>query len=77
MDGGTAPRDVLEGARPKPHFSRKSALEQQLRLWSDAAIGTAMDRLLRATGESRKNYGSGETVTRRTFLALAQMAAQH
>jgi DNA polymerase-3 subunit delta len=77
VDGGTAPRDVLEGARPKPHFSRKSALEQQLRLWSDAAIGTAMDRLLRATGESRKNYGSGETVTRRTFLALAQMAAQH
>ena len=77
VDGGTAPRDVLAGARPKPHFSRKSALEQQLRLWSDAAIATAMDRLLRATGESRKNYGSGETVTRRTFLALAQMAAQH
>jgi DNA polymerase-3 subunit delta len=77
VDGGTAPRDVLEGARPKPHFSRKSALEQQLRLWSDQSIGTAMDRLLRATGESRKNYGSGETVTRRTFLALATMAAQH
>jgi DNA polymerase-3 subunit delta len=77
VDGGTSPRDVLEGARPKPHFSRKSALEQQLRLWSDPAIATAMDRLLRATGESRKNYGSGETVTRRTFLALAQMAAQH
>jgi DNA polymerase-3 subunit delta len=77
VDAGTAPRDVLDGARPKPHFSRKAALAQQLRLWSDAAIGAAMDRLLRATGESRKNYGSGETVTRRTFLALAQMAAQH
>jgi DNA polymerase III subunit delta len=77
VDSGTSPRDVLEGARPKPHFSRKSPLEQQLRLWSDASIALAMDRLLRATGESRKNYGRAETVTRRTFLALAQMAAQH
>lgn len=77
VDGGTAPRDVLEGARPKPHFSRKSALEQQLRLWSDASIALAQDRLLRATGETRKNYGRAETITRRTFLALAQMAAQH
>ena len=77
VDAGTAPRDVLEGARPKPHFSRKSALEQQLRLWSDASIALAMDRLLRATGDSRKNYGRAETITRRAFLALAQMAAQH
>ena len=77
VDGGTSPRDVLEGARPKPHFSRKSALEQQLRLWSDASIATAMDRLLKATGDSRKNYGRAETITRRAFLALAQMAAQH
>ena len=77
VDAGTAPRDVLEGARPKPHFSRKSSLEQQLRLWSDASIALAMDRLLRATGDSRKNYGRAETITRRAFLALAQMAAQH
>jgi DNA polymerase-3 subunit delta len=77
VDAGTSPRDVLEGARPKPHFSRKSALEQQLRLWSDASIALAMDRLLKATGDSRKNYGRAETITRRAFLALAQMAAQH
>src|SRR5204863_10178700 len=25
VDGGTSPRDVLDGARPKPHFSRKSS----------------------------------------------------
>jgi DNA polymerase III subunit delta len=77
VDAGTSPRDVLEGARPKPHFSRKSSLEQQLRLWSDASIALAMDRLLRATGDSRKNYGRAETITRRAFLALTQMAAQH
>ena len=77
VDSGVSVRDVLEGARPKPHFSRRSALEQQLRLWSDASLALATDRLLRATGETRKTYGSAETITRRTFLALAQMAAQH
>ena len=77
VDSGVGVRDVLEGARPKPHFSRRSALEQQLRLWSDASLATATTRLHDATGESRKNYGRSETVVRRVFLALATMAAQH
>jgi DNA polymerase-3 subunit delta len=77
VDGGTSVRDVLEGARPKPHFSRRSALEQQLRLWNDASLATTMGRLHDATAESRKNYGRSETVVRRVFLALATMAAQH
>ena len=57
VDAGIGVRDVLDGARPKPHFSRRSALEQQLRLWSDASLATATSRLHDATGESRKNYG--------------------
>lgn len=77
VDSGTSVRDVLDGARPKPHFSRRSALEQQLRLWSDASLSIATARLHDATGESRKNYGRSETLVRRVFLALATMAAQH
>ena len=77
VDAGTAPRDVLEGARPKPHFSRKASLEQQLRLWSDGSLAIAGERLHQAVGDTRKNYGRAETLTRRVFLALAQMAAQH
>jgi DNA polymerase-3 subunit delta len=77
VDTGVGVRDVLEGARPKPHFSRRSAMEQQLRLWSDASLAVAMGRLHDATGESRKNYGRSETIVRRVFLALATMAAQH
>ena len=77
VDQGVSPRDVLEGARPKPHFSRRSALEQQLRLWPDASLSVAADRLHNATAESRKNYGRADTVVRRVFLALTQMAAQH
>ena len=77
VDQGVSPRDVLEGARPKPHFSRRSALEQQLRLWPDASLSVAADRLHNATAESRKKYGRDDTVVRRVFLALTQMAAQH
>lgn len=77
VDAGTSPRDVLDGARPRPHFSRKAALEQQLRLWSDASLAIAGDRLLQATGESRRNYDRAETVVRRVCVALAQFAAQH
>lgn len=75
VDAGSAPGAVLDGARPKPHFSRRSSLEQQLRLWSDAALGDAGARLLQATTETRKNYAMAETLTRRTLLALAQFAA--
>jgi DNA polymerase-3 subunit delta len=77
VDTGVSVRDVLEGARPKPHFSRRSSLEQQLRLWSDASLSIATSRLHDATGDSRKNYSRSETVVRRVFLALTQMAAQH
>jgi len=77
VDGGTSARDVLAGARPRPHFSRTSSLEQQLRLWSDASLSIATDRLHQATGDTRKSYGRAETITRRVFLALTQMAAQH
>jgi DNA polymerase-3 subunit delta len=77
VDSGVSARDVLDGARPKPHFSRRGALEQQLRLWSDAALATAGERLHGATAESRRNYGRAETIVRRVLLALATMAAQH
>jgi DNA polymerase-3 subunit delta len=77
VDGGASPREVLDGARPKPHFSRRSGLEQQLRLWSDASLAVAAERLQQATGDSRKHYAMAEAITRRVLLALAQLAAQH
>lgn len=77
VDAGSSPGAVLDAARPKPHFSRRASLEQQLRLWSDAALAQAGERLRQATGDTRKNYGRAETLTRRTLLGLAQLAAQH
>jgi DNA polymerase-3 subunit delta len=77
VDLGKSPRDVLANARPKPHFSRASSLEQQLRLWSDEALGAAADRLHTATADTRKRYELQETLVRRTLLAVCMMAAQH
>lgn len=77
VDAGKSPRAVLDGQRPKPHFSRASSLEQQLRLWSDAALATAAERLLQTTAESRRRPALAESVLRRTLLALCMMAAAH
>jgi DNA polymerase-3 subunit delta len=76
VDAGRSPREVLDAQRPKPHFSRSSALEQQLRLWSDDALAVAGERLQGATSESRKRATLAEATTRRTLLALCMMAAE-
>ena len=76
VDAGRSPREVLENARPKPHFSRKAALEQQLRLWSDEALAAACERLYGATADSRKRYSLQETVAGRALLSVCMMAAE-
>jgi len=68
---------VLDGARPKPHFSRRASMEQQLRLWSDPALAAALERLQLASADSRKRYAMAETIVRRAFLAITTMAASH
>lgn len=76
VDLGKSPGDVLEGARPKPHFSRKAILLQQLRLWSDDAIAAAADRLHSASGDSRKRYDIQDMIARRALLAVCMMAVE-
>ncbi|HEY4199397.1 MAG TPA: DNA polymerase III subunit delta [Devosiaceae bacterium] len=77
VDAGRSPRDVLESARPRPHFSRKAAMEQQLRLWSDGALANACERLQDMVAESRRKPALAEALLRRSLLALATMAAGH
>lgn len=76
VDLGKSPGDVIEGARPKPHFSRKNTLIQQLRLWSDDAISAAADRLHTASADSRKRYDLQEMIARRALLAVCMMAVE-
>lgn len=77
VDTGKPARAVLDGQRPKPHFSRMGALEQQLRLWNDTALAGATDRLLQATSDSRRRPPLSEAILRRATLALCMLAATH
>jgi DNA polymerase-3 subunit delta len=77
VDTGKSPRAVLEGQRPKPHFSRIGSLEQQLRLWSDQALAMATERLLQATAETRRRPGLAEAGLRRALLGICMIAATH
>lgn len=76
VDGGKSPVAVLDSARPKPHFSRRSSIERQLRLWTDDALSAALDRLQLAVADSRKRYGLADTLSRRALLAVCTMAAE-
>lgn len=76
VDSGKSPGAVLDSARPKPHFSRRSSIERQLRLWTDDALSAALDRLQLAVADSRKRYGLQDTVSRRALLAICTMAAE-
>jgi DNA polymerase-3 subunit delta len=76
VDGGQSAGAVLDAARPRPHFSRRSGLERQLRLWTDARLGTALERLQLAVADSRKFYAVQETVALRGLLAVCMLAAE-
>lgn len=76
VDAGGSPKEVLDRQRPRPHFSRKPALEQQLRLWPDEALAAAVERLQLATSDSRRRYGMQETVVRRALLGICMLAAE-
>jgi DNA polymerase-3 subunit delta len=77
VDAGRSIRDVLDGAKPRPHFSRRAALEQQLRLWTDATLAAASARLYATTAESRRRPALAEALLRRALLALSRMSAEH
>ena len=76
VDGGKNAGTVLDGARPKPHFSRRAALERQLRRWGDEGLSLALDRLQTAVADSRKRYELQEAVARRALLGVCMLAVE-
>lgn len=76
VDAGKSPANVLDESRPKPHFSRRSSLERQLRLWSDEALAAGLERLQLAVADSRKRYDLQDVVGHRALLAICSMAAE-
>lgn len=75
MDAGSNAKSVLDAQRPRPHFARRDALEQQLRLWNDDALANATARLHQAIGDSRKNAQLANSIADRALLAICVSAA--
>jgi len=77
VDAGKSPRDVLQSARPRPHFARTPALEGQLRLWNDESLSAAAARLYEAIAQSRRMGTLAPDIARRALFAICMSAARH
>lgn len=75
IDAGSSAKSVLDGQRPRPHFSRRSDLEQQLRLWNDDALASATTRIYDAIAHSRKTAHLSAAIAQRALLAVCVAAA--
>ncbi|VAW22742.1 hypothetical protein MNBD_ALPHA12-781 [hydrothermal vent metagenome] len=76
IDTGASPSGIFKTTFPRPHFSRHSALEQQLRLWDDQALAKAATRIQEAIFHSRQNTRLSQTIARRALLAICLAAAR-
>ncbi len=76
IDQGQSVNDVRSRGRPRPHFSRKNFIEQQLRLWNDTNLAKACERIYEAIHQSRQQPALSETITRRALLALCLAASK-
>lgn len=76
IDAGAAADHVLSRAVPRIHFSRKNAMEQQLRLWNDTGLAAACARIADAIGTSRKTGALAPAIARQAMLAVCMAAAR-
>lgn len=76
VDQGDTPKQALEAARPRIHFSRMATMERQLRVWNDTALATACVRLYGAIYETRRTAAIKQAATGRALLAVCIAGAQ-
>ncbi len=74
IDGGVRPDDAIMRLRPPPHFSRRSALQRQARLWPAQRLGDLIDLLLEADMQCKTTGLPDEAILRRAALRIAQGA---
>jgi len=76
IDAGSGLDQVIARATPRVHFSRKSSVEQQLRLWNDGALASACNRLAAGIADSRKTAPLSMAIARQAMLAVCMAAAR-
>ncbi|WP_029040966.1 DNA polymerase III subunit delta [Cucumibacter marinus] len=74
FDAGTAPAQLVRSGRI--HFSRSSAVETQIRSWSDRALSKAGERIRETTAITRTQPDLAVSATRHALLSLSVMAAR-
>lgn len=76
IHNGASAAEAMKITWPRPHFTRTRSIEQQLRLWNDATLGKAAERIYEATRDMRKSGQLPDTLARRALLAICITAAQ-
>ncbi len=76
VDKGELPKRAIETARPRIHFSRAASMERQIRLWSDAALASAGNRLYDAILDTRRSGAVRTATTNRALLAVCTAGAR-
>lgn len=76
IDAGTNAGTALANTFPRPHFSRKNKVDQQVSRWSSSALSKASTRIFEATLQSRQQAPLSETLTRRALLGICMVAAR-
>ena len=70
LENGQTPSRAISSLKPRPHFSRTPAMENQVQKWTLTALETALKDMMEATANARKTPSLAETITRRILLSL-------
>ena len=74
VEGGAAPDQVVEGARPPIHFRRRASVRQALQRWPAARLAAALSRLLDAEIGCKTTGWPAEALCRRALLGVCLQA---
>jgi len=71
LDQGDSTDEALRAFIPPVHFSRRSAVETALRIWTAPRLARAMEQLAETALNVRRTPKLGEALTQRALLSLA------
>ena len=77
FDNGATTSEIVNSGRNRVHFSRKAAMERQIRSWSARNLANACERIQETVLATRKNPNLDLAHTRQALLAIATIAARN
>ena len=77
FDNGATTSEIVNSGRNRVHFSRKAAMERQIRSWSARNLANSCERIQETVLATRKNPNLELAHTRQALLAIATIAARN